>query len=170
MTKKRWIVLIIFMILFIAAIVCFSIFGPFSSHEAQYLLPTDYDIEEQTLDDVIAFLAEDKTDTRQCEKGFNCVDFAFTVWLNARWEGIVAVPIAIQYEESPSEESSGHMVIGFPIGDKGFVLFEPQNDQQINLNVGQIYEDRKVKGLYYLDIVWKPLPGSPDYDADREIE
>ena len=160
-TKKQlgaWIALI----LFVAASLSILIFNPFSSNEPQYVLPPDYDVENQTLDEVIAFIKSDNTDTIPYGEGFNCMDSVYRVKLNARWQGIAAVPILIRYEEPPD-----HMVIGFPIGDKGLVLFEAQNDQQISLSVGQNYDGREVKGFYYMSITWKPLGNSPEYDLTK---
>ena len=160
-SRKDMVIVFILILLFAVLI----IFNPFSSNKPQYVLPPPYNTENQTFDDVIAFIKSDDTNTIPYGEGFNCVDSVYRVFLNARWQGIAAVPIAIQYEEPP-----GHMVIGFPTVDKGFVFFETENDQRIYPIVGQNYNGRKVRGFYYLAANWVPLANSPEYDTSIEIK
>jgi hypothetical protein len=155
---------IIFVVLVLLVFIGFALYYQFVLNKTQYILPPEYDVVNQTLDEVKAFLNSDDTDTIPYDEGFNCVDSVFRVLLNARWQGLMAVPIAIQYDELP-----GHMVIGFPIGDKGYALFETQNDHQIRLVVGQNYDGRIIRGFYLLDLYPVPLDGSPDYDTSMEI-
>jgi hypothetical protein len=134
-------------------------------NKPEAILPPQVDYKDQTYEKVIAFMKSDDTDSIPYSKGFNCVDSVFRIFLNARWQGITAVPIAIQYDEPP-----GHMVIGFPTIDKGDVFFETQNDMQIRPRVGDFYNGRKIRGFYYLDLFPKPLENSPEYDSKNIIE
>jgi hypothetical protein len=156
-------------LLFILMLVLFAGFYYFSTHyqnKPQYILPPKINTENQTFAEVMSFIRSDNTDKIRYEEGFNCWDYTFRVLLNARWKGIASVPIAIQYEEPP-----GHMVIAFPTTDRGDVFIEPQNDQQIRLRVGQVYDGRKIRGFYYIDIFHPvPLANSPEYDPSIQLK
>ena len=162
LSRTRRAVFLTVMLLLFAGMVYFAIDY---ENKPQYVLPPKYNTENQTFDMVLSFMKRDNTDTIPYEEGFNCVDSVFRVWLNARWQGIKAVPIAIQYEEAP-----GHMVVGFPTIDRGDVFFDTLNDQQIRLTVGKNYNGRKVRGFYYMDATWSPLANSPEYDTSMEIK
>lgn len=135
-------------------------------NKPQYILPPKYSNENQTYEKVMSFINSDDTDSIPYEEGFNCVDSVMRVWTNARWQGIIAFPIAIQYNEPP-----GHMVIGFPTIDKGDVFIETENDQRIRLKVGQNYGFRKIRGFYFMDTYhFVPLANSPEYDPSIVIK
>jgi hypothetical protein len=161
-SRKLMAVLFILMLLFIAGLYYYSIHY---QNKPQYILPPKSNTANQTFDQVISFIKGDNTDTIPYGEGFNCVDSVWRVKLNARWQGIVAFPVAIQYEEPP-----GHMVIVFPTTDRGDILIETQNDQQIRLKVGNDYDGRKIRGLYLLDLTPIPIANSPEYEPNMEIK
>jgi len=161
-SRKR---MVIFLVSIILLVVGFMLFNQFASNKPQYVLPPKYNTENQTFDKVVAFIKSDDTNTMPYGEGFNCVNFVFRVWGNAMWQGIMAVPIVIQYEEPP-----GHMVIGFPTTDRGDVFFETENDQQIKLKVGSNYGGRKIRGFYAMDTIFIPLANSPEYDPSIAIK
>jgi len=153
--------MVIFFILMLLLSIGYSYYLNYHQNKPQYVLPPKFNTENQTFDMVLSFIKSDDTDTIPYGEGFNCADSVFRIWRNAYWQGIQAVPIAIQYEEPP-----GHMVIGFPTIDRGDIFIETQNDQQIRLAVGQNYDGRKVRGFYILDFVPIPLANSPEYDTN----
>ena len=161
-SRKQGMILFILMLLLFAGFYYYSIYN---QNKPQYVLPPKFNTENQTFDMVLSFIKSDDTDTIPYGEGFNCMDSVFRVWLNARWQGISAIPIAIQYEEPPS-----HIVIGFPTIDRSGVIFETQNDQQITLIVGKNYDGRKIRGFYILDLTPIPLAGSPEYDTNIAIK
>jgi len=130
-------------------------------NRTENILPPEMHLEEQTYDQVMDFIRSDDTDTIPYEFGFNCVDSAFRVWSNARWQGIGAAQIAIQYTDS-----SGHMVVAFPTNDKGDIFIEPQSDLQIKLRVGHKYNGLTVRGIYIVSYNFTPLYDSPPYDSN----
>ena len=129
------------------------------------VLPPEVNGHNQTYEQVIDFVKSDDTDEIAYGFGFNCVDAAFRMWRKATWDGIVAVPVAIQYT-SPS----GHMVIGFPTNDKGDIFIDPQSDLQIRLRVGHMYNGQTVRGIYALSYNFTPLYDSPPYDTNIKPE
>ena len=137
---------------------------PFLS-KAKYILPPKMDSQSQTYDMVINFIKTDDTDKIQYVSGFNCWDATFKTMRNAVWKGIVSYPIVIQYYDAP-----GHMILAFPTKDRGTIFIEPQNDSQVNLQVGQYYNERKVRGFYALDYTPLPLADSPQYDININPE
>ena len=171
LTRKKWILFALCISLSCVCIYFLShkeatgLFPVSFLNKPQHILPPEPNTANQTFDKVVAFIKSDNTDTIPYGEGFNCVDSVFRVWRNAEWQGIKAVPIAIQYEESP-----GHMVIGFPTIDRGDVFFETENDQQIRLAAGQNYGGRNVRGFYYMDVTWVPLANSPEYDPSIVIK
>lgn len=170
-TKKQWIA---FLILISSLSTGVYFWGHYNStglfpvsllNRPESILPPKCDPHSQTFKDVLFFMQSDDTDTIPYTEGFNCVDSVFRVWLNARWKGILAVPIAIQYEDGP-----GHTVIGFPTADRGDVFFETQSDQMIRPRVGMQYNGEKIRGFYFMDVIWAPLDGSPEYDSGRTLK
>lgn len=171
MTKKQWIAFFILISLFFIGMGFYSYYSdtglfPLSPlNKSESILPPECDPSGQTFEDVSSFMQSDNTNTIAYCEGFNCVDSVFRVWLNARWQGIAAIPIAIQYEKS-----SGHMVIGFPTIDRGDVFFETQNNVQIRPRVDKYYNGKKVRGFYYMDVIWFPLDNSPEYDYSKTLK
>lgn len=95
-------------------------------NKPEIVLPPEMHPEEQTYKQIMDFVQSDDTNTILYGDGFNCVDATFRIWRNAFWQGIMAYPIIIQYNESP-----GHMIIAFQTKDEGTVLIEPLNDLRV---------------------------------------
>lgn len=132
----------------------------------QYILPPELHPTEQTYEQVMAFINSDDTDTIEYKEGFNCVDSSIRLWLNARWQGISAYPMRINYEDSPIN----HMVVIFPTADRGDIIIEPQEDLLIRPQIGKQYNGNMVNGLYILELSWFPIGESPPLDSGYEIE
>ena len=136
----------------------------FNSPES--ILPPELHPTEQTYDQVMSFIKSDDTDTIEYGEGFNCVDASFRLFLNARWHGIAAALIRVNYEDS----STHHMVVAFPTSDRGDIVIEPQYDTLVRPRVGGSYDGKRVSGLYILNAIWEPLEGSPPLDSSYRIE
>lgn len=168
MTKRQWIPLCAILVLLIVLV---SYVGDHYEKTGRYpleflnrqesILPPEMHIGQQTYDQVMDFIRSDDTDSIPYAFGFNCVDAAFRVWTNARWQGIAVAQIAIQYTDS-----SGHMVVAFPTTDKGDIFIEPQSDSQIRLRVGHKYSGKTIRGIYVVSYDFTPLYDSPPYDTD----
>jgi hypothetical protein len=163
LTKKKpsWALLAL---LAIPCIFFLLLVWPFNKPENVF--PPISDLKNQTFDKVVAFIKSDDTNKIPYGKGFNCEDYTFKVWLNARWAGITGNPIILQYEDG-----TGHMVIGFRTVDKGDVFFEPQTDEQIRPRIGYQYAGETIRGIYYLDLnQFIALYNSPPYDPNIKIK
>ena len=172
LTRRQSVVFYVISGLLLAAVIYFGFYYettgryPISFlNRTESVLPPKMDSQDQTYEQVIDFIRSDDTDETQYGVGFNCVDATFKIWRNATWEGIIAYPIVMQYDDS-----SGHMVIAFPTKDRGSVFIEPQNDLQITLRVGKNYNNKKVRGFYVLDYTPLPLDDSPPFDPNIKPE
>jgi len=114
----------------------------------------------------MSFIKTDDTNTIEYGEGFNCVDSSIRLWLNARWQGITAYPMRINYEDSAIH----HMVVIFPTADRGDVIIEPQEDIRIRPQIGKLHNEKVINGLYILELSWFPIGGSPALDSGYEIE
>lgn len=123
-------------------------------------LPDALDPGNQTLSQVEAFMKADRTRKMKYQKGYNCVDFSWTVMRQAEWQGLLSFAVAIYYEGS-----SGHMIVGFPTCDKGFVFYEPQNGERIYPRVGKMHDGWKVCSIYATRLAEEhiPLDDSPPH-------
>ncbi len=135
-------------------------------NKSESILPPEIHPTEQTYEQVMSFIVSDDTDTIGYGEGFNCVDASFRLCLNARWQGIAAYLIRINYEDSPTH----HMVVAFPTADRGDLVVEPQGDIQVRPRIGRSYDGKIVDGLYILQMSWVPIEGSPALDPGYEIE
>ncbi len=161
--KLRWFILLfIFALLAVVVVYLTSILG----NSPQNILPPELHPTEQTYEQVISFINSDDTDTIEYGEGFNCVDSSIRLWLHARWQGISAYPMRINYEDS----AINHMVVIFPTADRGDIIIEPQDDLQIRPQIGQRYNGKMVNGLYILELSWFPIEGSPTLDSSYKIE
>ncbi len=118
-----------------------------------------------TFKEVQSFINTDDTDTIPYGEGFNCFDSVLRVWRNAQWHGIAAYPICILYKDPPY-----HTVIGFQTSDNGDVFYETENDQQINLQIGTYYGDKKIIGIYLIKMSLVPIYDSPELNEMPTIK
>ena len=111
-----------------------------------------------TLEEVLDFLREDKTDANEyVEGGYICAHFASQVNNNAESRGIRCAYVDIRYPKL------AHAIIAFETVDEGMVYFDAISDERVRPEIGKEY--------------WRcvePKPGrqyqKPDYDDTiREI-
>jgi len=126
--------------------------GGYPSAFKQTILPPELDSVDQSFEQVTEFIKNDSTDKLEYKQGFNCVDYVFMVLRHANWNGIIAIPIMITFDDS-----SEHMIVMMPTNDKGTVLFETMTDKQVDPQIGNLYMGKRVTGLYGLATGWIPL-------------
>jgi len=80
-------------------------------------------IPRPTLNNVMNFISDDKTDLNEYGMYYNCTDFASDLVRNARDAGFKAHVVAILYENS-----IGHSIVVFETFE-GILYIEPQNDK-----------------------------------------
>jgi len=108
-----------------------------------------------TSNELTTFLESDDTDFNRYDIGFNCVEYALLLEREAQWKGIPAISILIKYEDG-----SGHIVMAFPIVDKGWIYIEPQTDEEIYPNIGAIIGGKRIAEMYSLTCEWILLEDS----------
>ncbi len=104
------------------------------------------DPQQLTLEEVRQFLAEDKTD-RIPPSYYNCLDYTFDVYQAARWAGIECYPVKLILG---GVGTSAHAIVAFKTTDAGLVFFEPQSDQQVDVQVNGMYTGKRIVEVQYL--------------------
>lgn len=90
--------------------------------------------------DVIGFLKEDDTDSKEWTKDYDCTQFSHEVVRNAVDSGIFACIVTIDLDvPSNKYEYSGHDIIAFDTVDHGLQYFEPQNDKNVYMSIDMNY-------------------------------
>ena len=105
-----------------------------------------YVLSDPTYEAMTSFLASDKTDQNTYNVNtYNCQNFCADVITNAAKVKIRCAFVSID------EKESGHAIIAFNTIDKGLVYIEPQNDDEVNLQVGKHYYQCVMPqpGFYY---------------------
>lgn len=91
-----------------------------------------YTLRAPTYDEVLLFLAEDKTNEREySDQNYVCSHFSRDVCNNAEAAGLRSAFVEIRYPEM------GHSIVAFDTVDKGIVFFEPQHDDEVKPVVGK---------------------------------
>lgn len=106
-----------------------------------------YTIKDPTWDEVLAFLASDKTDENiYIEPYYVCSHFSRDVCNAAEAVGIRCAVVELKYPNS-----QGHLIVAFNTVDKGLVYFEPQSDEQAVPAIGLKYYTTVIPepGYYY---------------------
>lgn len=94
-----------------------------------------YTLRNPTYGEMMRFLADDRTDSREYVEGeYVCSDFAAAVNNNAEAEGFHAAIVLIDF---PGERS--HAVVAFDTVDKGLIFIEPQFDEVVEVSLGISY-------------------------------
>ena len=87
-----------------------------------------------TLEEVLGFLKEDKTDANEYVDGeYICAHFASEVNNNAESRGIRCAYVDIRYPKL------AHAIIAFETGDEGMVYFEAISDERVRPEIGREY-------------------------------
>ncbi len=101
-----------------------------------------------TLDEVVSFLEEDKTDSNQyVEDKYVCSHFARDVNNNADQQGIRCAYVDVRFPDS------AHAIVAFDTTDEGLVYFDPSTDERVRPVVGTEY--------------WRCIEPKPGYHYTR---
>ena len=115
-----------------------------------------YTISDPTYTAVLAFLAQDMTDSNEYIEGlYVCSHFTRDVCNNAEEAGIRCASVDLRYPDG------GHTIIAFDTVDQGLVYFEPQTDEKVNLVIGE---------RYYQCVIPRPGYYYPEPDHDDTIQ
>lgn len=119
--------------------------------QTQSILPPGQ-VEDYTAEDVETFVKSDDTNLSKYDVGFNCIEYALLLARNAHWKGIPAEVISLRYGDN-----TGHIILAFATGDKGWVFIEPRTDEQVYPDVGKIYEGKRITEMLALRSIWIPF-------------
>jgi len=97
------------------------------------LIQTGYYSMNPTYDDAIAFIDSDETDQNEYTREYVCYDFTADLIDNAAQLGYRCGFVYIEFS------SSAHAIACFNTTDAGLIFVEPQNDELVNVAVGQFY-------------------------------
>ena len=157
-TKDQWVSLLLLLaVLFFGGLTGY-IYGyengtgtfPFAGDTKSIIPPGVDAVSSDTVD---TFVADDDTHLEEYDVGFNCVEYAFLVARNARWQGISAAVVRLVFADG-----TAHMIIGFPTEDVGWRFLQIEGSTWIYPRVGGMFADKEIVGLYYLsDFVWEPI-------------
>lgn len=105
-----------------------------------------YVFKDPTYQEMKAFLTSDKTNSKMyIENIYTCGDFCASVINNASKVNIRCGYVSIWYS------NSAHAIVVFNTTDKGLVFIEPQEDEEVKLQVGKSYSSTIIvtPGYYY---------------------
>jgi len=95
-----------------------------------------YNIRDPTYQEALQFIALDQTDKNQYnEENYTCLNFAADFKINAFDAGYRCGFVFVEFAEG------GHAIVCFNTTDYGLIFVEPQNDNIVNLEIGQPYWD-----------------------------
>ncbi len=107
-----------------------------------------FHLHNPTFAEVVSFLAEDKTDTKEYkEPTYVCTHFAQDFNDNAEGRGIRCAYVDVRYPDS------AHAIIAFDTVDEGLVYFDPSSDERVRPVIGKAY--------------WQCIEPGPGYYYER---
>jgi hypothetical protein len=95
-----------------------------------------YTIRDPTYQEVMDFIALDRTDENEYSEDYTCFHFTADVKDNAFHAGYRCGFVYIEFPDS------AHLIVCFSTLNNGLIFIEPQNDYITTLTVGQPYWDR----------------------------
>jgi hypothetical protein len=116
---------------------------------------TGYNIRDPTYAEALAFIESDKTNEKSYdEDSYLCWNFVADFKNNAFETGYRAGDVYIEFPDS------AHAITCFYTTDKGLIFIEPQDDNIVDLTVGQPYWNKELYEVEYddtivrYDIIW----------------
>jgi len=97
------------------------------------LIQTGYYFTDPTYEEAISFIELDETDENLYTPEYVCYDFTADLISNAAQEGYSCGFVYIEFA------SSAHAIACFNTTDAGLIFVEPQNDELVDVAVGQLY-------------------------------
>jgi len=102
-------------------------------------------LRDPTYDEAIAFINSDKTNENEHTQDYVCYDFTADFDSNAFQVGYRCGFVYIEFTDS------AHSIACFNTTDRGLIYIEPQNDEIVDIAVGQIYLDEIIVKM---GIIW----------------
>ena len=97
------------------------------------LIQTGYYSMDPTYNETIAFIESDDTDQNEYTPDYVCYDFTADLTSNAAQLGYRCGFVYIEFS------TSAHTIVCFNTTDAGLIFIEPQNDEIVDIAVGQPY-------------------------------
>lgn len=97
---------------------------------------TGYNIRDPTYEEMINFIAADKTDENEWSENYTCLHFTADVKNNAFNSGYRCGFVHIEFPDG------AHAIVCFNTTNNGLIFIEPQDDRIVTLTIGQPYWDR----------------------------
>ena len=99
------------------------------------MLAHGYPIRDPTYQEMLEFLAGDKTDENNYVPNvYECRHFATDVCNNAERSGYRCAFVSVSFAEE------GHAIVAFNTVDRGLIFIEPQDDSEVKVEVGKTYD------------------------------
>ncbi|MEM3578387.1 MAG: AN1-type zinc finger protein [Candidatus Bathyarchaeia archaeon] len=95
---------------------------------------TGYNIRDPTYQEMLDFIALDKTDENEYSENYTCLHFTADVKNNAFKAGYRCEFVYIELT------LGAHAIVCFNTTDRGIIFIEPQTDEIVNVAVGEFYE------------------------------
>ena len=102
-------------------------------------------IRDPTYDEAIAFINSDETDENEYTPDYVCYDFTADFDTNAFQMGYRCGFVYIEFSDS------AHAIACFNTTDSGLIYIEPQNDEIVDIAVGQLYLGHII---IHIGIIW----------------
>lgn len=112
---------------------------------ADDLIQTGYYSMDPTYDEAITFIESDETDQNEYTPDYVCYDFTADFNSNAAQEGYRCGFVYIEFV------TGAHAIACFNTTDLGLIFVEPQNDEIVNVAVGQLYQGHVIVKM---GIIW----------------
>lgn len=108
-----------------------------------------YCLTDPTYAQAVAFMSSDRTDRNHYdEDSYVCSHFSRDVCNNAEAQGWRCAFVELRFSDS------GHSIVAFDTIDRGLIYFEPQFDDEVELEIGRRYS--QLNGYvvpYYNDVI-----------------
>jgi predicted nuclease with TOPRIM domain len=112
---------------------------------ADDLIQTGYYTMDPTYDQAISFIESDETDQNEYTPEYVCYDFTADFSGNATQEGYRCGFVYIEFV------TGAHAIACFNTTDMGLIFVEPQNDNIVDVAVGEMYQGRVIVKM---GIIW----------------
>ncbi len=97
-----------------------------------------YTIKDPTYLEMCSFIQRDQTDKNEYIEGvYICENFAADVCNHAEEENIRCAFVIIHFPEG------GHAIVAFNTADRGLIFIEPQEDEEMEVEIGKPYWPRR---------------------------